>query len=68
MPRVTNGNLNSPTMMIAEKGSDIILGKQLPASTAENYVQDEWETKQRLAEPKRAPGEAPGAKGHPGRE
>jgi choline dehydrogenase len=56
MPRVTNGNLNGPTMMIAEKGSDLILGKELEPSSAANYIQDGWEEKNRVADPVRAIG------------
>jgi choline dehydrogenase len=38
MRYVTNGNIYAPTMMIAEKSADLILGRQpLPPSEVEFY-------------------------------
>ena len=43
-PRITNGNLNGPSIMTGEKASDHILGKRLPASNAKPWVHPDWET------------------------
>jgi choline dehydrogenase len=48
MPQVTNGNLNGPTLMIGEKASDHILGRDpLPASNLETWINPKWKTSQR---------------------
>lgn len=47
-PMITNGNLNGPTIMLGEKASDHILGKQpLGRSNLEPWINPRWETSDR---------------------
>jgi choline dehydrogenase len=39
-PYVTNGNIYAPTMMVAEKAADLILGTALPAEDVAFYRHD----------------------------
>ncbi len=48
MPRITNGNLNGPSIMIGEKASDHILDRQpLPPSNQQAWMHPDWQTEQR---------------------
>ncbi|MEO1705354.1 MAG: choline dehydrogenase [Pseudomonadota bacterium] len=46
-PRITNGNLNAPSIMTGEKAADHILGRRLPPSNAEPWMHPHWQTQQR---------------------
>lgn len=46
-PRITNGNLNGPSIMTGEKAADHILGRALPRSNAEPWMHPQWANAQR---------------------
>jgi len=47
-PRITNGNLNGPSIMLGEKMADHILGRcPLPRDNAQGWIHPDWENAQR---------------------
>jgi choline dehydrogenase len=59
MPAITNGNINAPTIMLAERCADFVLGREpLAPSQAAVFVAPEWRTSQRIGTPERRADEA----------
>ena len=47
-PRITNGNLNGPSILVGEKMSDHILGRDpLPPANDRPWSHPDWKTAQR---------------------
>jgi len=47
-PRITNGNLNAPSIMVGEKIADAVLGRSpLPPENAEPWMHGDWAQSQR---------------------
>lgn len=47
-PRIPNGNLNGPSIMVGEKGADMILGREpLPKDNRAPWINPRWKTSDR---------------------
>ena len=47
-PRITNGNLNAPSIMVGEKVSDLLLGRDpLAPENAQPWINPNWQVSQR---------------------
>nr|WP_321455002.1 choline dehydrogenase [uncultured Cohaesibacter sp.] len=46
-PRINNGNLNAPSILVGEKAADHILGNMLPQDLSQPWIHPDWQNSQR---------------------